>query len=71
MRTVLKGGNSVTQAERYPHIDVRMTTHQKETIVRAAMRLALTPSTWMRMIALEKAGWAPENDPDFRPDVTD
>lgn len=65
-------GNAMPRKSRKPpehkrtaHIDVRLTENQKTAIEKAASRLALDPSTWLRMVGLDRAGWNPDDDPDF------
>lgn len=43
-------------------IGVRVTPSQKRAIEEAAKRVALDPSTWLRMVGLERAAWNPADE---------
>ena len=45
-------------------IDVRLTPSQKSEVERAAKRVGLTASSWVRMVILDRLDWRPPGDAD-------
>ena len=54
-----------TRIRREEHLDIRMTSAQREAVETQARRRALDASSWARGLILEHTDWNPDNDPEY------